>query len=127
MLNPLKGPTPVTRRGVITASLWTTPVVLFASEAPAFATSVTPPKFECEPKGNRSSRISKEHKAWDYHVKPGCTDTIECVWIAGIAADYEQTNRRWSVPDFEWGAERDQEVHIQTTDGRFWSGMVRFS
>lgn len=119
--------TEITRRGVITASLWTAPIVLLASEAPAFATSPPLPVLECKPKGNRSRRISKKHKAWDYHVKPGCTNEIECVWIAGIAADFEQTNKRWSVPDFEWQAERDQEVHIQTKDGRFWSGMVRFS
>ena len=120
--------TDINRRNILTVAAWSIPAITLAGAAPAYATSTEPelPPLECEPKGNRSSRISKVHKVWDYHLKPGCTDEIECVWIAGIAADYEQTNKRWSVPDFDWDTIREQEVHVQTKDGRVWKGGVSF-
>lgn len=116
----------MTRRSAIHMAAWTTPAVLIANNAPAFATSNLKDPPRLKPKGNRSHRHDGHSQRWDYHVDPG-TSGVKAVWIGNEPAHYNTKGHRWTREDLPKGADRQQPVHIVVDGHAMWSGMVRFS
>ena len=109
-----------TRRSILKTTAWTTPAVMVATAAPAFATSdPTPPPVECEPVGCK--RPGKPRRK-SYYLTPGCDSQVLAVHIDGRRA--ELTDHGWAIHD--QGDSRHALPVVITTSAGTWAGAVAF-